>query len=88
MERFIASQTKTNKALGESVNQLSSKFGTLTTHQKMMENQIVQIAQQVSHLSRPQRHLLGQREPNPKGQMKVITLRSGRELEGPSMPMR
>ena len=25
---------------------------------------------------------------NPKGQMNVITLRSGRELEGPQMPMR
>ena len=44
MERFIATQTKTNEALGESVSQLSSKVETMTTHQKMMENQIAQIA--------------------------------------------
>ena len=67
MERFIATQSKTNEALGESVSQLSSKFETVTTHQKMLENQIAQIAQQVSHLSRPQGHLPGQPETNPKG---------------------
>jgi len=40
MECFIVTQTKTNEALSESVSQLSSKFETMTTHQKMMENQI------------------------------------------------
>jgi len=54
----------------------------------MMENQIAQITQQVSHLSRPQGHLPGPPETNPKGQMNAITLRSGRELESPPMPMR
>jgi len=54
----------------------------------MMENQIAQIAQQVSHLSRPQGHLRGQPETNPEGQMNAITLWSGRELESPPMPMR
>ena len=54
----------------------------------MMENQIAQIAQQVSHLSRPQGHLPGQPETNPKGQMNAITLLSDRELESPPMPMR
>ena len=81
-------QTKTNEALGESVSQLTAKFETMTTHQKMMENQIAQIAQQVRHLSRPQGHLSGQPETNPKGQMNTITLRSGRELESPPMPVR
>jgi len=42
----------------------------------------------VSHLSRPQGHLPGQPKTNPKGQMNAITLRSGRELESPPMPMR
>ena len=60
----------------------------MATHQKMMDNQIAQIAQQVNQLSRPQGHLLGQSETNPKGQMNAITLRSGRELEGPVVPMR
>ena len=81
-------QTKTNKALGESASQLASKFETMTTYQKMMENQIAQIAQQVSHLSRPQGYVSGQPETNLKGQMNAITLQSGRELEGPPMLMR
>jgi len=49
----------------------------------MMESQIAQIAQQVSHLSRPQGHLPGQHETNPKCQMNVITLQNGKELECP-----
>jgi len=88
MERFIASQTKTNEALDELVNQLNSKLEAMTTHQKMMENQIAQIEQQVSHPSRPQGHLPGQPETNPKGHINAITLRSGKELENPHMPMR
>ena len=85
MERFIASQTKTNEALDKSVSQLNSKFEAMTTHQKIMENQIAQIAQQVSHLSRPPGHLPGQPETNPKGHINAITLRSGKELESPYM---
>jgi len=88
MERFITTQTKTNEVLGESVSQLNSKFEATTTHQKMMENQIAQIAQQVSHLSRRQGHLPGQPETNPKGQINTITLRSGKELDGPPTPIR
>ena len=44
MERFIQTKTKTNEALGESVSQLNSKFEGLSTHQKMMETQLTQIA--------------------------------------------
>jgi len=40
MKCFITTQTKTNKALGELVSQLNSKFETMITHQKMMEKQI------------------------------------------------
>jgi len=39
-----------------------------------METQLAQIAQQVTHLSRPQRHLLGQLEANPKGHMNTSFL--------------
>ena len=42
----------------------------------------------MSHLSKPQGHLLGQPETKSKGQMNAIPLRSGRELESPPMPMR
>jgi len=85
MERFIQTQTKTNEALGESVSQLNSKFESLSTHQKMMETQLAQIAQQVNHLSRPQGHLSGQPEANPKGHMNAITLRSGKQLDEPKV---
>jgi len=49
MEQFIATQNKTNKALSASINQLTSKFETMASHQKAMDTQIIEIAQQVSH---------------------------------------
>jgi len=58
-------------------------FESLSTHQKMMETQLAQIAQLVSHLSRPQGHLLGQPKANPKGHMNAIILRSGKQLDKP-----
>ena len=85
MEQFIATQTKTNETLSASINQLNSKFDAVASHQKAMDTQI---AQQVNHLSRPPGHLPGQPETNPKGQMNVITLRSGKELESPQVPRR
>jgi len=53
MEQFIPAQTKTNETLSASIDQLKSKFDAMVTHQKAMDTQIAQIAQQVSHLSRP-----------------------------------
>ena len=54
MERFIQTQIKTNEAVVESVSQqLNTKLESLSTHQKMMVTQLMQIAQQVSHFSRP-----------------------------------
>ena len=38
-------------------------------------------------MSRPQGHMQGQPKTNPKDHMNAITLRSGRELESPPMPM-
>ena len=32
VERFIVTQNKTNEALGESINQLTSKFDPMTSH--------------------------------------------------------
>jgi len=83
MERFIQTQAKTNEALSESVSQLNSKFESLSTHPKMMETQLAQISQQVSHLSRPQGHLPGQSEANPKGHMNPIIIRGGKQLDEP-----
>jgi len=68
-----------------SITQLTSKFDAMVTHQKAMDTQIAQIAQQVSHLSRPQGHLLGQAKTNPKGHVNAIsTVRDGLE-ESPVM---
>jgi len=53
IEQFIPAQTKTNETLSASIDQLKSKFDAMVTHQKAMDTQIAQIAQQVSHLSRP-----------------------------------
>jgi len=55
-------------------------------HQKMMETQLTQIAQQLSHLCRPQKHLPSQMEINPKGQMNAITLRNEKQLEKQRRP--
>ena len=51
MAQFLAAQTKTNETVTVSINQLTSKFDVMATHQKAMDTQIAQIAQQVSHLS-------------------------------------
>ena len=45
MELFIATQTKTNEALSASINQLTSKFDAMASHQKDMDTQIAQIVQ-------------------------------------------
>jgi len=78
MVQFLEGQTKTNEAMAASISQLTSKVDALTTHQKAMDHQIAQIAQQVSHLSRPQSHLPGQAETNPRGHVNAIsTVRVG-----------
>ncbi|XP_057249907.1 uncharacterized protein LOC125496844 [Beta vulgaris subsp. vulgaris] len=53
----------------------------------MMENQMTQLAQQINHLSKPSGQLPGQTEPNPKGYIHAISLRSGRELQDPYRKM-
>jgi len=45
IERFIATQTKTNESLGESINLLTSRLDAMAAHQKTMDAQIAQIAQ-------------------------------------------
>jgi len=40
MERFIATQTKTNEVFSVSTNQLNAKFDAMASHQKAMDNQI------------------------------------------------
>ena len=57
----------------------------MAAHQKTMDTQIAQIAQQVSHLSRSQGQLPGQTEANPRRQVNAIsTVGAGLE-ESPVM---
>jgi len=85
MVQFLVALTKTNEVVTASITQLTSQFNAIATHQKAMDTQIAQIAQQVSRLSRPQGHVLGQAETNPRGHVNTIsTMRDGLE-ESPVM---
>jgi len=80
MECFIATQTTTNETLKESIHLLTSRVDAMAAHQKTMDTQIAQIAQQVSHLSRPQGQLPGQPEVNPRRHVNAIsTMEEGLE---------
>ncbi|XP_058783187.1 uncharacterized protein LOC131657848 [Vicia villosa] len=93
MENFIATQAQQNKDFlnqnvhtGEQLKQLATKVDALATHNKMLETQIAQVAQQQATTSAPAGSFPGQPQPNPKGHANAITLRSGTELDGPIDP--
>jgi len=78
MAQLLVAQTKINETVTAFINHLTSKFDVMATHQKATDTQIAQIAQQVSHLSRPQGYLPGQPETNPRGHVNTIsTVRDG-----------
>jgi hypothetical protein len=82
MEKFL---NQTN----ELVKQLSNKVDALATHNKMLETQISQVAQQQAAFAAPAGTFPGQPEPNPKGHanaLHAITTRSGKELQDPVDP--
>ncbi|CAJ2627735.1 unnamed protein product [Trifolium pratense] len=91
MENFIAIQTQTNKEVlnqnihtNEQIKQLTSRLDVLTTHNKMLETQIAQVAQQQASTSAPAGIFPGQPEPNPRGHVNAIILRSGKQLDEPT----
>ncbi|XP_058764753.1 uncharacterized protein LOC131638223 [Vicia villosa] len=93
MENFIATQTQTNKDFinqnvhtNEQIKQLATKVDALATHNKMLETQISQVAQQQAPTAAPARTFPGQPQPNPKGHAHAIIMRSGREMEEPTDP--
>jgi uncharacterized coiled-coil protein SlyX len=74
MENFIAVQTQTNKEVlnqnihtSEQIKQLTSKLDILATHNKMLETQISQVAQQQASTSAPAGTFPGQPQQNPRG---------------------
>src|SRR4051812_47255903 len=93
MENFIASQQQTNKDFlnqnihnSEQLKQLSNKVDALATHNKMLETQISQVAQQQAPTAAPAGTFPAQPQPNPKGHANAITLRSGMNYDGPIDP--
>ncbi|CAJ2638232.1 unnamed protein product [Trifolium pratense] len=91
MENFIAIQTQTNKEVlnqnihtNEQIKQLTSNLAILATHNKMLETQIAQVAQQQASTSAPAGTFPGQPQQNPRGQASAVILRSGKQLDEPT----
>ena len=57
----------------------------MAAHQKAMDTQVAQIAQQVSSLSRPQGQLPSQPDVNPRGHVNVVFTRDEGVVESPVM---
>ncbi|XP_050877733.1 uncharacterized protein LOC127081527 [Lathyrus oleraceus] len=92
MENFISAQTQQNKEflnedipVNELITQLGTKVDSIITHNKMLETQISQIAQQVPQAT-PGGQFLGQPQPNPREQANVVTLQSGTTYDEPVKP--
>jgi len=92
LENFVMGQTKQNQEfknqtgfLNDSLIKLTSKVNSIVTHNKMLETQISQVAQQVASSSQTPRIFPGQPETNPKTHFNVVTLRNGRQLEEPQV---
>src|SRR4030065_1168930 len=90
LENFVMSQTKQNQEfknqngfLNDTLIKLTSKVDSIATHNKMLETQISQVAQQVASSSKAPGTFPGQPETNQKGQLHAVTLRNGRKLEDP-----
>ena len=80
---FMNNQRSTNTEFSDSLRNLNSKVEFLATQGKMLETQI---AQQAASSSRPQGTLPGKPDINPREHANAVTLRNGKEYEGPKMP--
>ncbi|KAJ9566151.1 hypothetical protein OSB04_002117 [Centaurea solstitialis] len=81
LETQIAQQNQKNDYFQNSLTLVTTRLEAMTTHNKMIETQIAQLAQQIANSVRPQGQLPGQSEPNPRAQMNAITLRDGKILK-------
>ena len=93
MENFMNAQMQQNKEFAnqnahtsELMRQMTSKLDAMATHNKMLETQISQVAQQQPTIAAPTGAFPGQPQPNPKGHANAVTLRSGTEYDGPVDP--
>jgi len=67
--------------LNDSLTELNTKADSFPTHNKMLETQIFQMAQQVAASSQTPGVFPGQTEAKPKAHVNAISLGSGRKLE-------
>jgi len=63
------------------IKQLAHKVDSMATHNKMLETQISLVVQQQAATAAPARTFPGQPQPNPKGHVNAVTLRSETELD-------
>jgi len=90
MKSYVMNQSKQLQELknqtgfmNDSLVKITYKVDSIATHNKMLETQISQVAQQVAASSQTTGIFLGQTETNPKGHISVITLRDDKQLEDP-----
>jgi len=88
LENYVMGQSKQLQELNnqtgylnDSLVKLTSKVDFIATHNKMLETQISQVAQQVATSSQTPGVFPSQTETNPNGHINVITLRDGKKLE-------
>jgi len=88
MESYVMNQSKQLQELknqtgflNDSLTKLNAKVDSFATHNKMLESQISQVAQQVATSSQTPGIFSGQTEANPKAHVNAISLRNGRKLE-------
>ena len=86
LETFITQQTRANADNERRHNETATSIQQIQAHNKIMETQLAQIAQQVGSPSTSSgSQFPGQPEVNPREHVKAITLRSGKGYEGPKM---
>ena len=78
MENFIATQSKINDDTSSAIQQIQA-------HNKIIDNQRAQMAQQLSNLSKPSGQLPSNTEKNTSGHVNAVTLRSGTTYNPPPM---
>ena len=70
MKNFIATQSKINA-------DISSAIQMIQAHNKIIDNQMAQMAQHLSNLSKPSGQLPNNIEKNPSWHVNAVTRRSG-----------
>ena len=78
LEQWLIIHTFYNGSL---IKQLAHKVDSMATHNKMLKTQISQVAQQQAATAAPAGTFPAQPQPNPKGHVNAVTLRSGTELD-------